>query len=79
MSDKSGLSLTDSEFMIHSLILTLDSPAFEKMLSSSMQEGSAGEVRLPGDSLSKLQMSHNYLQLLSMEDLSPASAIFLSR
>jgi len=69
----------DGEVMVHSLILMLASPVFEKMLCSSMQEGSGREIRLPGKNERELSMFYKSLQLHTMVPLTKDSAIFLSR
>ena len=68
----------DGEVEVHSVILILASPVFEKMLSSCMHEGSATEITLPGKKRSEFVTFYKALQLYSMEPLTEDSATFLS-
>ena len=68
----------DGEVAVHSLILILASPVFEKMLSSCMQEGSATEIKFPGKKQSEFVTFYESLQLHSMEPLTADRAIFFS-
>ena len=68
----------DGEVSVHSVILILASPVFEKMLSSCMHEGSATEITLPGKKRSEFVTFYKALQLYSMEPLTEDSAVFLS-
>jgi len=69
----------DGEVMVHSLILMLASPVFDRMLSSSMREGSGAEARLPGKTEVEFSTFYKSLQLNTMEPLTPESATFLCR
>uniref|UniRef100_A0A7S2QKP3 BTB domain-containing protein n=1 Tax=Zooxanthella nutricula TaxID=1333877 RepID=A0A7S2QKP3_9DINO len=69
----------DGETMVHSLILVLASPVFEKMLTSSLREGQGDEIKLPGKAKTEFMTVYNSLQLSTSEPLTQQSAVFLSR
>eukprot|EP00928_Gymnodinium_smaydae_P091792 TRINITY_DN75530_c0_g1_i1.p1 TRINITY_DN75530_c0_g1~~TRINITY_DN75530_c0_g1_i1.p1 ORF type:complete len:251 (+),score=36.65 TRINITY_DN75530_c0_g1_i1:76-828(+) len=69
----------DGEVMVHSLILMLASPVFDKMLSSSMKEGSEQEIRLPGKIEQEFSLFYKSLQLHTMVPLTKDSALFLCK
>eukprot|EP00746_Dinoflagellata_sp_MGD_P020170 gnl/MRDRNA2_/MRDRNA2_146923_c0_seq1.p1 gnl/MRDRNA2_/MRDRNA2_146923_c0~~gnl/MRDRNA2_/MRDRNA2_146923_c0_seq1.p1 ORF type:complete len:258 (-),score=55.93 gnl/MRDRNA2_/MRDRNA2_146923_c0_seq1:183-956(-) len=70
--------LDDGEVEVHSVILVLASPVFEKMLSSDMQEGSGSQIRLPGKLKAEFTEFYNALQLCTMNRLTPENAISLT-
>eukprot|EP00438_Fugacium_kawagutii_P007542 Skav228225 [mRNA] locus=scaffold43:336940:337695:- [translate_table: standard] len=70
----------DGELEVHSVILELASPVFASMLGSTFVEGlSGGSIQLPGKCKSELESFYKALQLCTMEVLTVASAVFLSK
>ncbi|CAJ1368394.1 unnamed protein product [Effrenium voratum] len=69
----------DGELEVHSVILELASPVFASMLSSAMKEGSGDSIKLPGKYKSELEAFYKALQLCTMEAMTPANAIVLSK
>jgi len=70
--------LDDGEVEVHSIIVMMASPVFEKMLSSHMQEGSGNHIRLPGKKMGEFIAFRNALQFCTMEPFTPETVIFLS-
>ena len=71
------VKVDDGELEVHSLILELASPVFEKMLNSDMQEGKGNSIQLPGKCKAELESFYKSLQLCTMEALTVQSVAFL--
>ena len=71
------IKLDDGEFQVHSVILEMASPVFQKMLNSDMQEGSGTSIHLPGKYKAELESFYKSLQLCTMEPLTTQSAAIL--